>query len=43
MNVLPPKLSVYGIEGNDFTAGTTISLLVQQAAHKIIEQIVKEL
>jgi hydrogenase maturation protease len=43
MNVLPPKLSVYGIEGNDFTAGTTISLLVQQAAHKIIEQIVKEM
>jgi hydrogenase maturation protease len=43
MNVLPPKLSVYGIEGNDFIAGTTISLLVQQAAHKIIEQIVKEL
>jgi hydrogenase maturation protease len=43
MNVLPPKLVVYGIEGKDFAAGTTISLLVQQAAHKIIEQIVKDM
>jgi hydrogenase maturation protease len=43
MHVLPSKLVIYGIEGNDFAAGTTISLLVQQAAHKIIEQIVKEI
>jgi hydrogenase maturation protease len=43
MNILPTKLAVYGIEGNNFTAGTAVSVLVQQAAHKIIDQIVKEL
>ena len=43
MNVLPPKLVVYGIEGNNFVAGTTISLLVQETAHKIIEQLIKEI
>ena len=43
MNVLPSKLVVYGIEGNNFVAGTTISLLVQETAHKIIEQLIKEI
>jgi hydrogenase maturation protease len=43
MNVLPLKLVVYGIEGNNFSAGTAISLFVQQAADKIIKQIVKEM
>jgi hydrogenase maturation protease len=43
MNVLPPKIVVYGIEGNNFAAGTTISLLIQQAAQKIIEQIITDI
>jgi hydrogenase maturation protease len=43
LNVLPPNLIIYGIEGNNFNAGTTISFPVQQAAHKIIEQIVKDM
>jgi hydrogenase maturation protease len=43
MNVLPLKSVVYGIEGINFAAGTTISLPVQQAAHKIIEQILKDI
>jgi hydrogenase maturation protease len=43
MNVLPSKLVVYGIEGNNFVAGTTISLLVQETAYKIIEQLIKEI
>jgi len=43
MNVLPLKLVVYGIEGNNFSAGTAISLFVQQAVNKIIKQIVKEM
>jgi hydrogenase maturation protease len=43
MNFLPSKLIVYGIEGNNFFAGTAISLFVQQAADKIIKQIVKEM
>jgi hydrogenase maturation protease len=43
MNVLPPKIVIYGIEGSNFVAGTTISLFVQQAAHKITEQIVKDM
>jgi hypothetical protein len=34
---------VYGIEGNNFSAGTAISLFVQQAVNKIIKQIVKEM
>ncbi|MGD1046493.1 MAG: hydrogenase maturation protease [Bacteroidota bacterium] len=43
MNVLPPKVVIYGIEGNNFAAGTTISLLIQQTAHKIIDQIVTDM
>jgi hydrogenase maturation protease len=43
MNTLPPKLLVYGIEGNNFAAGTTLSHSVQLASGKIIEQIEKEI
>jgi hydrogenase maturation protease len=43
MNILPPKLVVYGIEGTNFAAGTTISFHVQQAAYKIVEHIVKDM
>jgi hydrogenase maturation protease len=43
MNMLPPKLVLYGIEGINFAAGIAISLLVQQAALQIIEQIEKEI
>lgn len=42
MNTLPPKLLVYGIQGENFTAGTNISPVVQKAVKRIIEQIVSE-
>jgi len=40
MNVLPPKLVIYGIEGNNFAAGVDISPPVKEAANQVIEQIV---
>jgi len=43
MNALPLNLKVYGIEGKNFDAGTTISLSVQRAAYKIVEQIEKDM
>jgi hydrogenase maturation protease len=42
MNVLPAKFVVYGIEGNNFTAGVDISPPVKEAANQVIEQIVGE-
>jgi hydrogenase maturation protease len=43
MNMLPPRLLVYGIEGTNFTAGTSISPQVQRSIKKIIEQIIQDL
>ncbi len=42
MNVLPSKLIVYGIEGKNFAAGTTISTNVQKAAKQVVKQIVTD-
>jgi hydrogenase maturation protease len=41
-NTVPPKLTVYGIEGANFTAGITISPFVKAAAEKLCEQIMKD-
>jgi hydrogenase maturation protease len=43
MNLLPYNLIVYGIEGKNFVAGNTISLLVHQTVPKIIGQIEKDI
>ena len=40
MKLLPPRLLVYGIEGANFSAGTTISHGVQDSVHQVVEQIV---
>ena len=42
MKLLPPRLLVYGIEGANFSAGTTISHGVQDSAHQVVEQIVNK-
>jgi hydrogenase maturation protease len=42
MNSLPPSFIVYGIEGKDFTAGTTVSANVRKAARQVVEQIITE-
>lgn len=42
MNTLPPNIVVYGIEGMNFAAGTTISTSVQKAAKQVIKQIVTD-
>lgn len=43
MNTLPQKLIIYGIEGKEFSAGTTSSPAVLEAARKVIEHIESEL
>ncbi len=42
MNSLPPSLIVYGIEGMNFTAGTTISANVRKAAKQVVDQIITD-
>jgi hydrogenase maturation protease len=42
MNALPSNLIVYGIEGKDFTAGTTVSANVCKAARRVVEQIITD-
>jgi hydrogenase maturation protease len=34
---IPPQLIVYGIEAKDFTAGTGLSVPVEQAANKLVD------
>ncbi|MBI5928642.1 MAG: hydrogenase maturation protease [Chloroflexi bacterium] len=40
---LPPQLTIYGIEGEDFTAGAPITPTVEKAAHEVIRQISAEI
>ncbi|MFC1997344.1 hydrogenase maturation protease [Chloroflexota bacterium] len=40
---LPTKLVVFGIEGQDFSIGTTISLRVQQAVDNVIYALMGEI
>jgi hydrogenase maturation protease len=40
---LPTYLVLYGIEGKNFSAGTTISSIVRKGTGKVIEQIVGEI
>jgi hydrogenase maturation protease len=42
MNSLPPNFIIYGIEGKDFAAGTTISASVRKAAKQAVRQIVTD-
>jgi hydrogenase maturation protease len=42
LNQLPPSLTVYGIEGKCFSAGTGLSPSVAKAAKKVAEQIEQE-
>lgn len=42
LNQLPPALTVYGIEGKCFSAGTSLSPSVARAAKKVVEQIEHE-
>lgn len=43
MNMLPPRLLVYGIEGASFTAGINIMPIVLKSSNKVVEQILKEI
>jgi hydrogenase maturation protease len=43
MNTLPRGLVIYGIEGVRFSAGTTLSHVVQESADHVVEQILKEI
>ena len=43
MNTLPPKLFIYGIEGANFSAGVGISHAVQEAANRVVGQILKKI
>ncbi|HEX6779152.1 MAG TPA: hydrogenase maturation protease, partial [Ktedonobacterales bacterium] len=42
LNQLPPSLTVYGIEGKCFAAGTGLSPSVARAAKKVAEQLAQE-
>jgi hydrogenase maturation protease len=42
MNSLPSSLIIYGIEGMNFTAGTTISANVRKAAKQVVDQIITD-
>jgi hydrogenase maturation protease len=41
LNRLPARLIVYGIEGKDFSAGTTLSQAVEQAANRAVERVIQ--
>lgn len=43
LNQLPPVLLVYGIEGKDFSEGTGLSRVVEEAVQQVLEQIVGEI
>jgi hydrogenase maturation protease len=42
LNKLPSKLTVYGIEGKNFSAGKEISLPVREATNQVINQIMRD-
>ena len=42
MKTLPPELLIYGIEGADFSAGVSISHVVQESAKQVVKQILKK-
>lgn len=42
MKTLPSNILLYGIEGENFAAGTDISPSVQKAAKQVVEQIINE-
>ncbi len=43
LNRLPQQLIVYGIEGRDFEAGTTLSPEVEKAAQEVVERVAQEI
>lgn len=43
LNQLPPKLIVYGIEGQNFAAGIGLSPEVEQAAEEVAQRVLSEL
>jgi hydrogenase maturation protease len=42
LKILPPRVLVYGIEGTNFSAGVSISHVVQESAKHVVEQILKK-
>jgi hydrogenase maturation protease len=42
MKMLPPELLIYGIEGADFSAGVSMSHVVQESAKQVVKQIMKK-
>lgn len=42
LNILPPQVIVYGIEGKGFHAGTGLSIDVKRAAERVVHSIVRE-
>jgi hydrogenase maturation protease len=43
LNQLPERLTIYGIEGENFTAGLGLSTAVREAANKVVERIAQEM
>jgi hydrogenase maturation protease len=43
LNQLPPCLIVFGIEGKDFTPGSSLSPEIQEALPRLVEQVRQEL
>jgi hydrogenase maturation protease len=43
LNHLPPRLVVYGVEGQDFGSGLGLSATVEQAAHRLTARILEEI
>jgi len=43
MNMLPPNIMIYGIEGASFNAGTEISEGVKESGKQVVEQIVHDM
>ncbi len=43
LNLLPPCLIVYGVEGKSFEAGIGLSPEVQQAAEEVVRRVVREI
>lgn len=42
LSCLPPRLTVYGIEGKDFAPGVHLSSEVEHALEKVIKQVIDE-
>lgn len=43
LDELPPRVIIYGIEGERFEPGAELSPLVAQAAHVVVERIMREI